>query len=268
LGKESILFFLLKNPNSFLENSFQILFGSLVLFKKGTEKRRFLSIFFLIQKKKFIRAYRLLRIECLTNPNSIEGWYFLSDLEKKIGLIVSKTLRYSLRILMKFPETVPGIIFTGNHCSNFGSFGYALAEYFQAYRWKKNSPFLNFVIFIQYLRGSLNRRNFSRGFAILLSICFFWRYKILRDFTAQHFLERNRFSILLEKEVNYNFGNFYLFLGSNHLAFNYLKVAKKKRIELERTSKVTRSRKFSGRNPFHTQVFLNISLFVSCLGKQ
>lgn len=166
-----------------------------------------------MKEKKYTKAYDLLRQQCFDEPYSILYWQLLSFVEKKIGLVVSKTLRFTLRILKKFPDSIPGIAFAGNLCSVFGSNGYALGEFFQAYRWKSNSPFVNLSISIQYLNGSVNRRTKLKGFALLLCLSFYFRYKILRFFIIKVILQGNNFSSVLEMEGLYNSGRILLFLG-------------------------------------------------------
>jgi hypothetical protein len=166
----------------------------------------------------------------------------LSLVEKEIGIAVSKTLRFTLRIVGKFPNSIPGIIFAGNLCSVFGSSGYALAEFYQAYRWKNNSPFLNLSIAIQYLNGSINRRNISKGIIILLSLCFFFRYKILRYFTIQIILQEDFFSHFLDLEILYNSARILLFLGINYRAKTDFETV----FKIKKT--VSKSRKFNRNN--------------------
>ena len=196
-----------------------------------------------IKKKKYIKAYNLLRSQCYETPYSIHSWQLLALVEKEIGSAVSKTLRFTLRIIKNFPDSVPGIMFAGNLCSFFGSNGYALSEFFQAYRWKSNSPFLNLSISIQYLNGSKNRKNNSKGLTILLCLCFFFRYKILRYFTLQVILQQNFYSDLLNLEILYNCGRILLFFDINSKAkVNFESVLNFKRT-LSRNKKLNRTRK-------------------------
>jgi hypothetical protein len=200
-----------------------IIISNKIFSKLNSFNLRPLFILWMLKKKKYVNAYNLLRLQCSIRPDSFQSWQVLSLVEKEIGIAVSKTLRFTLRIVGKFPNSIPGIIFAGNLCSVFGSSGYALAEFYQAYRWKSNSPFLNLSIAIQYLNGSINRRNISKGIIILLSLCFFFRYKILRYFTIQIILQEDFFSHFLDLEILYNSARILLFLGINNAAdLNFL----------------------------------------------
>jgi hypothetical protein len=208
------------------------IFVSRYIFKKlNLFQLKAALIVIILRKKKYTKAYNLLRQQCFDEPYSIQFWQLLSIVEKKIGLVVSKTLRFTLRIIKKFPDSIPGITFAGNLCSVFGSGGYALAEFFQAYRWKNNSPFLNLSISIQYLNGSVNRRTKLKGLSLLLCFSFYFRYKILRFFIIKVILQENYLSSYLNLETLYNSGRILLFLGIHNKA----KVNFKSIFELKKT---------------------------------
>ena len=198
-----------------IDKIIKILISNSVLIKTNTLNFRSMFTALASKKKKYIEAYNLLRLQCSTDPYSIQSWQLLSLIEKEIGNPVSKTLRFTLRVIRKNPDSIPGIIFAGNLCSAFGSSGYALAEFFQAYRWKSNSPLLNLSISIQYLNGSRNRRNDFKGLIIILCLSFFFRYKILRLFIVQVILQNNFYSDFLSQEILYNSGRILLFLDLN-----------------------------------------------------
>ena len=219
-----------------------IIISNKIFSKLNSFNLRPLFVLWMLKKKKYVKAYNLLRLQCSIRPYSFQSWQILSLVEKEIGIAVSKTLRFTLRIVGKFPNSIPGIIFAGNLCSVFGSSGYALAEFYQAYRWKNNSPFLNLSIAIQYLNGSINRRNISKGIVILLSLCFFFRYKILRFFTIQIILQENFFSHFLDLEILYNSARILLFLGINNMAKTDFETV----FKIKKT--VSKSRKFNRNN--------------------
>lgn len=217
-----------------------------------------------IKKKKYVKAYNLLRLYCSNTPNSVQSWQLLSLVEKEIGISVSKTLRFTLRIIKKFPDSLPGIIFAGNLCSIFGSNGYALAEFFQAYRWKNNSPFLNLSISIQYLNGSINRLIRSKGRAILLCLCFFFRYKILRYFIIHIILQKNCYTDSLYLEILYNSGRILLFMGLNSGAkLNFESLINHKKT-ISKTRKFNRDRKKYIKSIITKESLLNSFLLDEC----
>jgi hypothetical protein len=198
-------------------------------FRKVRTKLKFILLSIAFKKKKYRKAYEYARFLCLENPRHITSWYFLSKIEKQVGFAASKTLRFTLRLLKKYPNSIPGIIFAANHCSIFGSHGYALAEYFQAYRWKKTSSFLNFSIYLQYLQKSLNRGNRNSEYTIILSLCFFYNYKTIRTFTSETFLKRSNKSVSLKMEILFNKAKLYLFLELKYLALlNFMRVLNQK----------------------------------------
>jgi hypothetical protein len=200
------------------DKSLHFLVSNPLFYNQQSRFVRYVSMSVMIQKKKFKKTYTMLRLQCIKDPYSFYQWCLLSKFENQFGFLIAKTLRYSLRLLIKYPSSVPAMIFSGNHCSFFGSFGYSLAEYFQAYRWKKDSPFLNFLISIQYLNGSLSRKVLNSEFSIFLSLCFFSEYKRLRLFVSQRMLQRSLSSKFLEVELLYNTARLYLFLGLNYQA--------------------------------------------------
>ena len=219
-----------------------------------------------IQKKKFKKAYEYCRTLCLKNPNSMEYWFTLSMIEKKTSFAVSKTLRFTLRILKKNPTSIPGMIFAGNHCSFYGSYGYALAEYFQAYRWKKDSSFLNFCIHVQYLLRSLNRRNKAPEHMILMSISFFFHYKMIRSYTIEAYLKRTKNSAPLKIEIFYNKARLYLFLGINYLSVKNFTIALRKKRSFNSITK--NKRHFEFKKSLETDSLYNISLFYKLNGNK
>jgi hypothetical protein len=226
-----------KKSNFFFENLIEIVFTFIfkekialtnkktnffilnrLCFRKAGIKLKFILLSLAFKKKKYKKAYEYSRLICLENPNSLASWHILSKIEKQVGFAASKTLRFTLRLLKKYPNSIPGIIFAANHCSIFGSYAYSLAEYFQAYRWKKGSSFLNFSIYLQYLHKSLNRRNQNPEYTIILSLCFFFNYKTIRIFTSETCLKRSKKSISLKMEVLFNQAKLYLFLDLKYLA--------------------------------------------------
>jgi hypothetical protein len=207
--KEKIVF-TSKKTNFFILNR--------LCFRKAGTKLKYILLSLAFKKKKYKKTYEYSRLICLENPNSLASWYILSKIEKQVGFVASKTLRFTLRLLKKYPNSIPGIIFAANHCSIFGSYGYALAEYFQAYRWRKCSSFLNFSIYLQYLHKSLNRKNKNPEYTIILSLCFFFNYKAIRIFTSEAYLKRAKRSISLKMEVLFNKAKLYLFLDLKYLA--------------------------------------------------
>ena len=221
------------------------IFVSRYIFKKlNLFQLKTALIVIILRKKKYTKAYNLLRQQCFDEPYSIQFWQLLSIVEKKIGLVVSKTLRFTLRIIKKFPNSIPGITFAGNLCSVFGSGGYALAEFFQAYRWKNNSPFLNLSISVQYLNGSVNRRTKLKGLSLLLCLSFYFRYKILRFFIIKVILQENYLSSYLNLETLYNSGRILLFLGIHNKA----KVNFKSIFELKKTVSTVKKFKRNRKN--------------------
>lgn len=221
--KNLIFFYILFNKTLSKEKILSHVINNNFFFSSSSELLKTCYILISIKKKKYEKAYKITRSRCLSCPYCIRSWALLSKLENQIGIITSKTLRYSLRILLKHPTSLPAIIFTGNHCSVFGSFGYALAEFFQAYRWKKGSPFLNFSICLQYLKGSSSRNLKSTEFAVFLGLGFFSEYQKLRHFIIQNRMKRNFLGLGLEIELFFNTAKFYLFLGLNYLAMISLK---------------------------------------------
>jgi len=216
-----------------------------------------LEIFFLIKKKRLRKAYKQLRLHCLYEPHSWIEWKLLATVIEKIGVLVSKTLRFSLRLLKKFPDSIPAIFLSANHCLCFSSYGYAQAEYFQAFRWKKNSTVLNILISIQYLNGSFSRRNLFTGFSILLSVSFFVRYQIFRNFLTEYQHKRVKKSFLYKSEGFYNKGRFYLFFGIKKLACQNFRIILKKTENIDKLNKINRKKKKDRRQFLLKESFFN-----------
>lgn len=243
----------------------EIFFINNIFMKLGSCSLRLKFIEIVLRKKKYILAYKLLRFQCADKPYTVYYWQLLAWVEKEINFAVSKTLRFALRVIRKYPDSISGIIFAGNLCSIFGSSGYALAEFFQAFRWKSNSPFLNLSISIQYLNGSINRRNNLKGFAILLCLCFFFRYKILRRFVIQTILQKNSNSEILKLELLYNSGRILLFLGFNSLAkINFDSVFENKNT-ISKTRKFTRCRKKHFEPNIKHEAYFNSLFLEECI---
>jgi len=266
---ESFVFhFIRKNKIFLTEKSLSYLVGKHSFLPEESNFLQICCIWISVKKKKFEKAYKIARLRCLSHPFCYQSWSILAKLENQIGILTSKTLRYSLRVLIKYPTSIPAIVFTGNHCSVFGSFGYSLAEYFQAYRWRKDSPFLNFSICLQYINGSFNRNIINPEYAIVLSLAFFSEYKKLRTYTIQTQLKNNFACIELDIEIFYNTARFYLFLGMNSLAFLTLqKALKRPFIDLGLTKK---KRKLF--NPFVSflkkEIIFNMSLLIDIFGNR
>jgi hypothetical protein len=243
------------------------IFVSRYIFKKlNLFKLKSALIVIILRKKKYTEAYNLLRQQCFDEPYSIQFWQLLSIVEKKIGLVVSKTLRFTLRIIKKFPDSIPGITFAGNLCSVFGSGGYALAEFFQAYRWKNNSPFLNLSISIQYLNGSVNRRTKLKGLSLLLCLSFYFRYKILRFFIIKVILQEDYLSSYLNLETLYNSGRILLFLGIHNKAkVNFTSIFELKKT-VSTVKKFKRNRKNFMKFGIKKEAQFNSLLLDECVG--
>ena len=229
-------------------------------FLKARIKLKFILLLLTIKKKKYKKAYEYARILCLEKPNNLLPWYFLSKIEKQVGFAASKTLRFTLRLLKKYTNSIPAMVFAANHCSIFGSHGYALAEYFQSYRWKKNSSFLNFSIYLQYLHKSINRADQNPEYTIILSLCFFFNYKIIRMFTSESFLKRSNKSISLKMEIFFNKAKLYLFLELKSLALiTFIRVLKQKNFLLT-VCKRNRRFRLNQMNSLKNDSLLNIQI--------
>ena len=256
-----------ETPKKFIASKIlEILISSKNFSKSNPFNYRPFFIILALKKKRYVKAYNLLRLQCSTTPYSIKSWQLLSLVEEEIGITVSKTLRFTLRVIGKFPRSIPGIIFAGNLCSIFGSSGYALAEFYQAYRWKNNSPFLNLSISIQYLNGSINRRNKLKGLLILLCLSFFFRYKILRYFTIQLILQENLYSDFLNLEILYNSGRILLFLGINLRANINFEVIFKYKKTVSNARKLNRNRRKHQESILQKEAVLNSLFLEDCIG--
>jgi hypothetical protein len=265
---EKIFAFILNQKIFIKDQRLDFLISHKFFFKNFSDDIKIFFIFFSIKKKKFEKAYKMSRQECLLNPYSFRFWCILNKLENQIGIFTSKTLRYSLRILQKYPNSVPAIVFSGNHCSVFGSFGYSLAEYLQAYRWRKDSSSLNFLISIQYLNGSFSRKNNNPEFSIFLSLSFFLDYKKLRRFSSQFFLKRNIISNEFYIEIYYNTARFYLLLGFNYLALkNFKKGLRRLNFSLT-INKINRICAPLIISTFKKEILLNISILYCISGNK
>ncbi|AFP65222.1 TATA binding protein of transcription factor IIIC (nucleomorph) [Chroomonas mesostigmatica CCMP1168] len=262
-----IIFFALRKNKIFGKNKgLTFLVSNNIFYQESSYFIKYFNLSILINKKKFKKAYHILRLQCIKDPYSFNKWCLLSRLENQLGFLISKTLRYSLRLLIKNPNSVPAMIFTGNHCSFFGSYGYSLAEYFQAYRWRKDSPFLNFLISVQYLNGSLSRKILNREFSIFTSLSFFTEYKKLRLFLSQVNLKRNKWSKLLEIETIYNTARLYLFLGLKYQALkNFQKAMKWSGVSLA-INKSKRRVKNSLKNILEKEILFNIFILFRSIG--
>lgn len=259
IGKKNI-------SNNFIASKILEILASSKIFSKSTSFNLTpIFIILALKKKRYVKAYNLLRLQCSSTPYSVKSWRLLSLVEKEIGIAVSKTLRFALRVIGKFPRSIPGIIFAGNLCSVFGSSGYALAEFYQAYRWKNNSPFLNLSISIQYLNGSINRRNNLKGLLILLCLSFFFRYKILRYFTIQLILQENFYSDFLNLEILYNSGRILLFLGINSRANINFEVVFKHKKTVSNARKFNRNRKKRQELILQKEVLLSSLFLADCM---
>ena len=226
--------------------------------QKPNKRAFFFEIFFLIKKKRLREAYKKLRLQCLYAPHSWFEWKLLAMVIEKIGVLVSKTLRFSLRLLKKSPDSMPAIFLSANHCLCFTSYGYAQAEYFQVFRWGKNSTILNILISIQYLNGSFSRRNLFTGFSILLSVSFFIRYQTLRNFSTEYQNKRLKKNFLYKAEAFYNKGRFYLFFGIKKLAYQNFRIVLKKTENNNKLNKINRKRKKDRRQFLLKESFFNI----------
>ena len=230
------------------------------LSQKENKRAFFFEIFFLIKKNRLREAYLKLRLHCLYAPHSWFEWKLLASVIEKIGVLVSKTLRFSLRLLKKTPDSIPAIFLSANHCLCFSSYGYAQAEYFQVFRWGKNSTILNILISIQYLNGSFSRKNLFTGFSILLSVSFFIRYQVFRNFLTEYQNNRLKKNFLYRLEAIYNKGRFYLFFGIKNLAYQNFRIVIKKTENNNKLNKLSRKRKKSGRQFLLKESFFNITI--------
>jgi len=220
----------------------------------------FFEIFYNLKKNKLQSIYVKLRNRLLNEPFSMIEWKLLSDVISLIGILVSKTLRFSLRLLKKFPDCLPATLFSANHCSCFLSYGYAQAEYLQAYKWNKTSPFLNAMISIQYLNGCFNRKNLFPGFSLLLSISFFIKYCTQRNFIIEYCNKRKIKNLLYEDEILYNKGRYFIFFGMLRTSFKNFNINKRKYRDIKKFSKKKRKDVSSRENLFSKKSIINISV--------
>jgi hypothetical protein len=248
------------------EKTLDFFIANKLFFTNAPEFLKLCLIRIAINKKNFEKAYRISRIQCLMKPFCYKSWTLFAKLENHKGILTSKTLRYSLRLLLKFPTSIPAIIFTGNHCSLFGSFGYSIAEFFQAYRWRKDSPFLNLSISLQYLMGSLNRKITNLQFAIFLSLSFFSEYKRLRQYITQNKFFRKFWGLEIEMEVYCNTSRFYLFLGMNFLATKSFQKGLKKPLTYFSLSKRRRNLRKNFIVFLRKEILFNIFILLSTFG--
>ncbi|AEA38678.1 TATA binding protein of transcription factor IIIC (nucleomorph) [Cryptomonas paramecium] len=262
---KKIFFYAFLTPAFFLSSKIKMLVMNFFYFRRSSNDTKLILLLLALRRKKYDLVYFYCRFLCLQKPAHLFFWYIFSKVGKKIKSINPKTLRFILRLLTKCPKSIPAIIFAANYCSIFKSHDYSLAELFQIYRWKKDSPYLFFLIFLQYLYKSLNRKNKNPEHSVVIGLCFFYNYTAIRSFSAETILKRLKKSIPLKMEIFFNKAIFYLFLKFKYLALVTLKRVLNQKNRNMTISKLNRFFNLNVIRNLETNSLFNIQLI--CMNK-
>nr|UXY86650.1 TATA binding protein of transcription factor IIIC [Cryptomonas paramecium] len=262
---KKIFLYAFLTPAFFLSSKIKALIMNFFYFRRSSIDTKLILLLLALRKKKYDLVYFYCRFLCLQKPFHLFFWYIFSKVGKKVKSINPKTLRFILRLLVKCPKSIPAIIFAANYCSIFKSHDYSLAELFQVYRWKKDSPYLFFLIFLQYLYKSLNRKNKNPEHSVVIGLCFFYNYISMRFFSTETMLKRSKKSTSLRMEIFFNKAIFYLFSKFRYLALITLKRVLNQKNRNLTISKLSRIFNLNVMRNFETNSFFNIQLI--CLNK-
>jgi tetratricopeptide (TPR) repeat protein len=176
---------------------------------------RYLSVCCAYSNQEFHTAYEHIRPLLEDRPYSVALWNLMNKIFTRIGN-VTKNRYYLVRMLSKFPQSVPLMILVANMCSIAGTYRLALAEYFRAYRSAPNDPLIVLCIAINYLSIVMNRRSANRHLLVMQSFTFFYRYfELCKEDDEKHS------TWIREQEACYNLGRAYQQLGIYQFAIHY-----------------------------------------------
>eukprot|EP00871_Galdieria_phlegrea_P002683 jgi/Galph1/3415/GphlegSOOS_G2109.1 len=162
--------------------------------------------------KDYDGAYEGVRNLCLERPFSISTWALLMRTFYLGAVDDTKTLKFMIRLLHRYPTSIPAILVTAHICSMRGSFGYALAEYFRSFGHVPKHPLPCLCIGLQYLFSSMSRRVANRHRTVLEAFTFLFHYVSLR--TEQS----SNCRIVAQIETKYNLARAFHYLGLFHQA--------------------------------------------------
>jgi general transcription factor 3C polypeptide 3 (transcription factor C subunit 4) len=166
---------------------------------------RYLYIGIAFNNEDYSRAYKHLTQIIREKPYSIPLWNLFNMIVNKARNLLPSS-KFAVRLLAKYPTSVPLMVLVAHNCSMSGSYRLALGEYFRAYRSMPDEPIICLCIGINYLNLVMNRRTANRHLLVMQAFTFLYKYYKLRNG---------------DQEANFNLARAYHQIGVNYLAVIY-----------------------------------------------
>ncbi|XP_024153735.1 general transcription factor 3C polypeptide 3 [Oryzias melastigma] len=155
-----------------------------------------------------IKAYNYIRLMLIENVNLPQLWNLFNQL-----IITSKHQRhhrFSLRMLLKYPDNHALCVLCGHNALVSGSFKHALGQYVQAFQTHPDNPLYSLCVGLTFVHMATQKFVAKRHALVLQGFSFLWRYVELRGEC---------------QESMYNLGRALHQMGLTHLAIHYYQKA-------------------------------------------
>lgn len=207
------------------------------------EKMRMVAASIAFEAGNYNAAYKFIRYVVHQRPHSAVDIHLLNRILFKLQFH-NKCVRYNMRMLQKYPNSVPLRVLTGHGYLVHRNFDQALDHYLKAMQDEKfkNHPTLHFFIGVTAIQQAMLKRTRDRHLSLLRGFAYMWKYYELREGDAEscfnlaralHYIGLTYLSRIfydkcharmmhgeteLKREAAHNLATIYLSSGSRELA--------------------------------------------------
>lgn len=178
-------------------------------------------------------------------------WNLMARITAKSG--DSRHNRYILRLLIKHPDELPLVLFSGHNAAVSASYRFAIGEYVRAFRQVPHDPLVTLCLGLQYLHLACQRFPRSRHTCVVQGIIFMFQYLGLRGEC---------------QEAYYNLGRAFHQLGLLQFALHYYNKALAFPLYEASKSPGHTSVEFSDKHDLHRETAFNLSLIYRASGNE
>ncbi|XP_068727355.1 general transcription factor 3C polypeptide 3-like [Montipora capricornis] len=211
----------------------------------------FMSMVALYLNREYQMAFDASKILVLRDRHKPIVWNLMARITAKSG--DSRHQRYILRLLIKHPDELPLVLFSGHNAAVSASYRFAIGEYVRAFRQVPHDPLVTLCLGLQYLHLACQRFPRSRHSCVVQGIIFMFQYLGLRGEC---------------QEAYYNLARAFHQLGLLQFALHYYNKALEFPLHEALKNPGQTPVKFSDKHDLHRETAFNLSLIYRASGNE
>jgi len=211
----------------------------------------FMSVVALYLNREYRLAFDALKILVGRDRNKPVLWNIMARITAKTG--DTRHQRYILRLLIKNPDELPLVLYSGHNAATSGSYRFAVGEYVRAFRQIPHDPLVTLCLGLQYVQLACQRFPRSRHSCVVQGIIFLFQYLGLRGECQEAF---------------YNIGRAFHQLGLLQFAIHYYNKALEFPLHESSKNDGQATAKFSEKHDLHRETAFNLSLIYRASGNE